>query len=146
MLRLPWKVGQFSFSILFYGIELSSKGNWWCFSFCVKVKVDIILPPFHFQISMSNRVECGNFFWSERTRASKFSFSKHFQGAQILIFFVKIGVELPFTLKNKCRSTNSKFVLLKSTILDPLKSAFFVFEEKPPPKKLVLCVLALIQL
>ena len=37
---------------------------------------------------------------------------KKFQGAHILIFFVKFGMKLPFTLKNKHRNTNLKFDFL----------------------------------
>ena len=44
---------------------------------------------------------------------------------------MKIGMQLPFTLKNKHRNTNLVFDALKSTILDPQKSGFLIFEENP---------------
>ena len=45
----------------------------------------------------------------ERTRVKVFILQK-FQGAQISIFFfVKIGMKLPFTIKNKRKNTNLKF-------------------------------------
>ena len=40
--------------------------------------------------------------------ASKFSFSKIPGGPNINVFFMKIGMELPFTLKNKRSNTNLK--------------------------------------
>ena len=52
---------------------------------------------------------------------------KKFQGAQILIFFfMKIGMELLFTLKNKHRNTNLKFDFLKVQHFGTPKSAFLV--------------------
>ena len=65
--------------------------------------------------------------------------------ANIKNFFLKIGMELHFTLKEQHRKTNSKFEFQKTTILDPQKSAFLVFKEKPP-HKFFFRVSALIQL
>ena len=62
-----------------------------------------------------------------------FHFQK-FQGAQILIFFVKIGMELPFTLKNKRSNTNLKFDFLKVPLWTP-KKCVNGFWRNPPPKK-----------
>ena len=46
--------------------------------------------------------------------------------------FVKIGMELPFTIKNKRRNIYKfEIWLLKSTVLDPRKSEFLVYEENP---------------
>ena len=77
---------------------------------------------------LSSRVECGNYFWLDRTgqltrsgmilevqiqnfsaRASKFSFSKKSRWLKYQQFFVKIGMKLSFTKKNKCINTNLKF-------------------------------------
>ena len=106
--------------------------------------------------ALSSRVECGNFFWSPRTgqlikgqvwfwspnpnfrlTPIKVFIFKKFQGAQIWIFLMKIGMKLPFTLKNKRRY---KFELwpLKSTILDPQKVCLW-FLKKTSKKNFSSC-------
>ena len=57
---------------------------------------------------------------------------QNFQEAQILIFFVKLGKELHFTLKNKRRNTNLKFDFKKVPFWTPQKMPFWIFEENPP--------------
>ena len=88
------------------------------------------------QIYIFRRAACAD------AHASKFSFPKKFHGAQILVFLVKIGMKLPFALKNKRRKTNLQFEFQKLLFWTPKK---VVFEEKPP-RNLVLHVLVLIQL
>ena len=107
-----------------------------------------------------SRMECGNSFWSVRTgqvtkgqvwfrclayqcTCNKVLIFKQFQGAQTLLFFVKIGMQLPFTEQTKKYKCN--IWVLKTTILDPRKSAFLVFKEKLPTN-FFLPVSALIQL
>ena len=101
------------------------------------------------------RVECGICFGSGRTdkvtkgqiwfwkskskilarpRARQSFHFKKFQWAQILIFFVKIGMKLPFTyIKKQTHKYKFKISVLKTSILDP---RFYFFEQKTPPKKL----------
>ena len=104
---------------------------------------------------LCSRVECGTFFWSDRTGQVtkgqawfrspipkfrrprlKVFFFKKFQGAQILIFFVKIGKELSFTLKDKRRNANLKFDFWKVPFWTPEEVNFW-FLKKTPPKKIV---------
>ena len=60
-----------------------------------------------------------------------FNFQK-LQGAQILMFFVKIDMKLHFTRsKAEKQIRNLSF---KNYYFGPLKSAFLVFVEKPPPQ------------
>ena len=54
-------------------------------------------------------------------RVNVFIFKK-FQGPQILVFFVKIGLRLPFTIKNK--NTNLKFEFKNYFIFTPIKALF----------------------
>ena len=77
-------------------------------------------------------------------RASKFSFFKKFQGAQIY-FFMQIGMELPFTLKNKDINTNLKFYFLIVPFQTP-KNMRFWFLQKTHPKIYFLRVSAFNQL
>ena len=65
-----------------------------------------------------------------RTRIKVLIF-KNSRGPNINIFFVKIGKEFPFTLKEQTQKYKFEILILKSTILDPRKSAFLVFEENP---------------
>ena len=59
---------------------------------------------------MSLEVQIQNFGDARAgARKSKVFIFKQFQGAQISIFFVKIGRKLPFTIKNKHKNTNLKF-------------------------------------
>ena len=55
--------------------------------------------------------------------------SFHFQqipgGPNINIFLMKIGIELPFTLKNKHRKTTLKLVFLKVPFWTPEKVRFW---------------------
>ena len=60
---------------------------------------------------------------------------KKFHGASILIFFVKIGMKLLFTSKNKHRKTNLKFEFLKLLFWTPKKPCFG-FWRKPPQTNL----------
>ena len=80
-------------------------------------------------------VQFQNFGARRRTCVKVFIF-KIFQGAQILIFLVKICMELPLTLENKCRNAKNfkKVPYWYRTILDPWKSVFLVFEENPKKK------------
>ena len=71
-------------------------------------------------------------------RTAKFSFSKISRGTNYQYLFVTIGIQLPFTLKNKHRKKFEIWVS-KTTILDPQKSVFLVFEENPPNKNLSSC-------
>ena len=68
-----------------------------------------------------------------RTSAKVFIFKK-FQGAQILIFFDENWHEASFYIKEQTQKYKFEIWLLKSTILDPQKSAFLVFEENPQKK------------
>ena len=86
-------------------------------------------------------VQFQNFGARRRTRAKVIIFKK-FQRAQILL--MKIGMELPFTLKKR-RNTNLKIDFLKVPFWTPEKVCFWFFVENPP-KKCVLGVSALIQL
>ena len=61
-------------------------------------------------------------------RRSKFSFSKNSRGPKYLYFLMKIGMELPFALKNKRRNTNLRLDFLKV----PPKKCVFGFCRKPP--------------
>ena len=79
------------------------------------------------------------------TRTSKFSFSKNFRGLKYKFFLVKIGLKLPFTIKNKLRNTNLKFEFQNYFIFTPEKARFW-FLKKNTQKKIFLCVSALIQL
>ena len=56
---------------------------------------------------------------------------KNSSGPNINIFLMKIGKEFPFTLKEQTQKYKFEIWILKSTILDPRKSAFLVFEENP---------------
>ena len=104
------------------------------------------------------------FFWSARTgqltkvqvwfKKSKFKFSAHERqsfhfkkipgGQNINIFWWKFPWSF-FYIKEQTQKYKCEIWLLKSTILDPRKSAFLVFEENPP-KMIFLRVSALIQL
>ena len=64
---------------------------------------------------------------------SKFSFQKIPGGLNINIFFVKIGIKLPFTLKHKCKLFCVGIFVLK-TILFTLEKHVFGFWSKPPKK------------
>ena len=66
------------------------------------------------------------------THVKVFIFKK-FQGAKILIYFVKIGKQLPFTIKNKCKKQIWNLTF-KNYHFGPPKKSVFVFEEIPPPK------------
>ena len=57
---------------------------------------------------------------------------KKLQGAQILIFVGENWHEASFYIKKQTQKYKFEIWLLKTTILDPQKSAFLVFEEKPP--------------
>ena len=57
---------------------------------------------------------------------------KKFQGTQILIFFDENWHWASFYIKEQTQKYKFEIWLLKSTILDPRKSAFLVFEENPP--------------
>ena len=57
---------------------------------------------------------------------------KKFQGAQILIFFDENWHGASFYIKEQTQKYKFEIWLLKSTILDPQKSAFLVFEETRP--------------
>ena len=70
---------------------------------------------------------------------------KKFQGAQILIFFDENWNGASFYINEQTQKYKYEIWLLKSTILDPQKSAFWVFEENPH-KQFFLCISALIQL
>ena len=59
-----------------------------------------------------------------------FNFQK-FQGAQILIFVYENWHAASFYIKEQRQKYKFGIWLLKSTILDPWKSAFLVFEENP---------------
>ena len=51
-------------------------------------------------------------YTAKRTPAharQRFQFSKNYRGPKYKYLFVKIGMKLPFTLKNKRRKTNLKF-------------------------------------
>ena len=54
-------------------------------------------------------------------------------GPKINIFFWKIGMKLPFTLKSKCRNTNLKFDFKKVPLWTP-KKVHFWFLKKIPQK------------
>ena len=69
-----------------------------------------------------------------RAGASKFSFSKNSRGLKYQYFFVKIGLKLIFTIKNRRKHTNLK-LSLKTILFWPPKSMILVFEETPPQKK-----------
>ena len=69
--------------------------------------------------------------------ASKFSFLKNSQGLKYQYFFVKIGMKLPFKIKNKHKNTNMKF---------EFKSYFILTTKEKPHKKMFVHVSALIQL
>ena len=64
---------------------------------------------------------------------------------QILILFCENWRGASFYIKEQTQKYKYEIWLLKSTILDPQKSAFWVFEENPH-KQIFLCVSALIQL
>ena len=81
-------------------------------------------------------------YWHTRVKILIF---KKFQGAQIAIFFVKIGMKLPFTIKNKLKNTKLKFEFKNYFIFTPEKVRFW-FLKKNPPKNIFLPLLALIQL
>ena len=119
-----------------------------------------------------SRVECGSFFWSDRTgqltkgqawfykskskilapvrvartgaNALKFSFLKNSWGLKYQYFFVKIYTKLPLTIKNNRRNMNLKFEFQNYFIFTPEKAHFW-FLKKNTQKKF-LTVLALIQL
>ena len=109
---------------------------------------------------MYSRVECGIFFWSDRTGqvtkggmilevqiqnfspracASKFSFSKNSRGLKYQYFFLKIRRKLPFTIKYNRRNTNFKFEFQNYLIFTPEKALFW-FLKKNTQKKFFLRV------
>ena len=65
---------------------------------------------------------------------AKFSFSKVFQGAQILIFFDENWQGASLYIKEQTQKYKFEIWILKSTILDPRKLGFW-FLKKTPPKK-----------
>ena len=67
------------------------------------------------------------------------------RGLKYQYFFVKIGMKLPFTIKNKRRNTTLKFEFQNYFIFTPEK-VLFRFLKKNTHKKICLCVSALIQL
>ena len=69
-------------------------------------------------------------------RTSKFSFSKYSRGLKYKYFFVKIGMKLPFTIKNKRRNTILKFEYY--FIFTPKKARFW-FLKKNTKKKCFSC-------
>ena len=71
--------------------------------------------------------------------ASKFSFLKKFQGAQILILFGEYWHEASFYIKKQTQKYKFEIWLFKSTILDPRKSAFWGFKENPKKKFFCVC-------
>ena len=71
-------------------------------------------------------------FGTRRTRQRmhvKVLIFKKIQGAQILIFFAENWHEASFYIKEQTQKYKFEIWLFKSTILDPRKSAFLVFEE-----------------
>ena len=60
-------------------------------------------------------------------------------------FFCENRHEASFYIKEQMQENKFEISVLKTTILDPRKSAFLVFDEKPT-NKFFLCVSALIQL
>ena len=79
-----------------------------------------------------------------RTQQS-FHFQKIPGGLNINIFFVKVSMKLPFTLKNKRIKTNLKFDFSKVLSWTPEKARFW-FYKKNPPTNFFLRVVALIRL
>ena len=77
-------------------------------------------------------------FWQAGARVSKFSFLKNSRGLKYQYIFVKIGMKLPFTIKNKPRNTIMKFEF-QNYFFYPQKSAFLVSEEKHPKQIFALC-------
>ena len=75
---------------------------------------------------------------------SKFSYSKNSREPNINIF-CENWCKAFFYIKEQTQKYNFEIWLFKSTILDPWKSEFLVFEENPP-NIFIICVLALIQL
>ena len=63
--------------------------------------------------------------------ALKFSFSKNPGGPNINIFLWKIGMKLPFTIKNKHRNTNLKFEFQNYFIFTPKKVCFWFWRKTP---------------
>ena len=64
--------------------------------------------------------------------ASKFSFSKNCRRPKYKYFFYENWHAASFYIKEQTQKYKFEIRLLKSTILDPLKKAFLVFEENPP--------------
>ena len=83
-------------------------------------------------------------FGARSTCSPKFSFSKNSRGLKIPIFFVKIGMKLPFTIKNKGIHTNLRFAFKNYFIFIPEKASFW-FLKKNTQNKFSLLVSALIQ-
>ena len=98
------------------------------------------------------RLECGHFFYqTEQVKCPKVRYDfrspnpkfwcdvtqsihfQKFQGTQILIFFVKIGLKLLFTLKNK-RRKQIRNLSFKNYYLWPPKKHVFCFWRKNPYK------------
>ena len=71
-------------------------------------------------------------------RVKVFIFKK-FQGAQISIFFVTIGIKLPFTIKNKRKNTNLKFDFKNYFIFTPEKAHFWFLKKKNTDQNII-CV------
>ena len=69
---------------------------------------------------------------------------KKIPGGPNIKFFMKIGMELPFTLNKKHANTNVKFNFLKVPFWTPEKVRFWFY--KTTPQNIFLCVWALIQL
>ena len=73
--------------------------------------------------------------WFYKSKSISFHFqSFHFQiipGAQIVIFLVKIGMKLPFTMKNKSKNTNFKFEFKTYLIFAPRKERFWFLKKNP---------------
>ena len=112
---------------------------------------------------LCSRVECGTFFWSDRTgqvtkgqalfrspipkfRRAPQSF--HFQkvpGGPNINIFCENWQGASFYIKGQTQKCKFEIWLLKSTILDPWRSEFLVSEENPPQKN-CLRASALIQL
>ena len=68
-----------------------------------------------------------------------FHFKKIPGGPNINIFFCENWQGASFYIKEQTQKNKFEIFLLKSTILNPQKSAFLVFEENPPKKILSSC-------
>ena len=64
---------------------------------------------------------------------------KKFQGAQMLVFFDENWHVASFYIKKQTQKYKFEILLLKSTILNPPKSVFLVFEENPTKFLFSLC-------